>query len=432
MTPPEPTPAPGHPARRGAIAAALAATAVLAVCVLLAACGSTTSPSSNAPGTAAAAGPSSAPSGPAGSLGAEPTAVPPTPTASPTATPTPTPVPTPVLVAAPLTGVLVSPAVAARHPIAVMVDDSFAARPQSGFSQASVVWQAPAEGGIPRYMMIFAEGDPASVGPVRSARLYFVQWASEWKAVYVHVGGSPQAMALLRAKGQGQAVYNADEYRWGGTYLWRTTDRFAPHNVYSDGKHLRSLAKRVGATTTAGKAAWQFADDALLEARPNGARIDIAYPQNKIGYRYDRATNTWRRYVGGKVQVDRADKKAVAPKNVVVMQVRFGSLGPGQHGRLEAANVGSGPAWIATNGTVIRGTWKKASATAPTRFFDRSGNAVTLTRGQTFVQVIPPGTPLKVVTGTAVPTASPTPARRHRCRRPSRPRSQGRPAATAA
>ncbi len=83
----------------------------------------------------------------------------------------------------------------------------------------------------------------------------------------------------------------------------------------------------------------------------------------------------------------------VAPKNVVVMEVAFGSLGAGQKGRLEAANVGSGRAWIATNGIVVRGTWKKLSAASPTRFFDGAGKAVPLTIGQTFVQVMPTGSP---------------------------------------
>jgi hypothetical protein len=284
-----------------------------------------------------------------------------------------------------------------------MVDDHPDARPQSGFTEASIVWQAPAEGGIPRYMMIFADGDPKSVGPVRSARLYFVQWAAEWHAVYVHVGGSPQALAILRQKGQGQLVYNADEFRWGGTYLWRTTDRFAPHNVYTDGRRLRALAGKVGAAPLeSSKPAWQFAPDAALSVRPAGARIDVAYRLSAFSYRYDRQSNTWRRYVDGKVQRDRANNRVVAPKNVVVMQVRFGSLGAGQHGRLEAANVGSGPAWIATNGTIVRGTWKKTSVASPTRFFDRAGRPVTLTVGQTFVQVMPAGTPVKVVNGRRV------------------------------
>jgi len=108
---------------------------------------------------------------PAATTSQEPTATPvPTASASPTASPTPTPIPTPVTVPAPLTGEPVSPEVAARHPIAVMIDDLRAARPQSGLSSASVVWQAPAEGGIPRYMAIFQDTMPKSIGPVRSSR----------------------------------------------------------------------------------------------------------------------------------------------------------------------------------------------------------------------------------------------------------------------
>jgi hypothetical protein len=384
---------------------------VLAVVLALsvAACGS---PSLAAPGASGVAiGPagSAAPAASTTPAGETPSAVP-SEASSASPSPSPTPVPTPVLVAAPLTGRLVSPQLAARHPIAVMVDDHWAARPQSGFTEASVVWQAPAEGGIPRYMMIFAEGNPTSVGPVRSARVYFVQWAGEWKAAYVHVGGSPQAMALLRAKGQGQLVYDADQYRWGA-YLWRTKDRVSPHNVYTDGKHLRALAAKVGATPIATpKPVWTFRPDAALELRPSGARIDVAYSYGAFSYRYDRLSNTWRRSVNGKLQKDRATGAVVAPKNVVVMEVGFGLLGAGQKGRLEAANIGSGRAWIATNGIVVRGTWKKVSAASPTRFFDGAGKAVPLTVGQTFVQVMPTGSPITVVKGTPVKLATPSPS----------------------
>ena len=381
---------------------------VVVVAVGVAGCGSPISPAPSPSTSAAVVGPPG---------GAVPTSVPPTPSPAPvptpTSTPAPTPVPTPVLAVAPLTGRLVAPELAARHPIAVMVDDQVDARPQSGFTEASVVWQAPAEGGIPRYMMIFAEGSPTSVGPVRSARLYYVQWAAEWNAVFVHVGGSPQAMALLREKGRGQLVYNADEFRWGGTYLWRTKDRFAPHNVYSDGKHLRALAGKVGAAPlAAAKPVWRFANDAALSLRPAGARIDVAYRQGAFSYRYDRASNTWRRYLNGKIQRDRANNKVVAPKNVVVMEVRFGSLGARQHGRLEAANIGSGRAWIATNGIIVKGTWKKSSVAGPTRFFDKAGKQVTLTRGQTFVQVMPAGSPVKVVGGKRIIDPATAPHRR--------------------
>jgi hypothetical protein len=338
---------------------------------------------------------------------AEPNASPsPVPSESPAATPTPspspTPVPTPVLVPAPLTGRLVSPEAAARHAIAVMIDDLGAARPQSGFNAASVVWQAPAEGGIPRYMLVFQENIPTDVGPVRSARYYYIAWAAELKAVYAHSGGSPQALATLKSKGNGQLVYNADEFRWGGSFH-RITTRFSPHNLYTTGKQLRGIAAAQRAKDTKIAWPWTFAPDLAFGLRPIGGRIQVSYSYNSIRYDYDRATNTYLRSVTGeKKQIDAATKQRVAPKNVVIMLMSFGPLNDGSHKhRLEAKVVGSGTAWIATNGKTIKGTWKKASLTAPTRFFDSAGKPVVLTVGQTFVQVMQTGTKVVLTPGKA-------------------------------
>lgn len=331
----------------------------------------------------------------------EPTASPtpsaspsPTPEPSPTPPPSPTPEPTPSLVPAPLTGRLVKPEVASRHVVAVMIDDQFGARPQSGLSSADVVWQAPAEGGIPRYMAMFQTGSPKAVGPVRSSRYYFIAWAAEWRSVYVHVGGSPQALALLRsAQGRGKVVYDADGFRYEGRYLWRITTRFAPHNVYTDAKNLRTMGKKVGAKAVDYKSPWMFGPDKLLSLRPKGGSLVVPYLANRITYKYDRKTNSYLRSVTGESkQTDASSNKRVAPKNVVVMVVSFGQLNDGssKH-RLEAQFTGKGVAWIATGGKTIKGEWRKKTLTAPTRFYDKHGKQVTFTTGQTFIQVIAKG-----------------------------------------
>ena len=331
-------------------------------------------------------------------------AVPSAPAATPSWPPLPSGSPGPRLVPAPLTGRPVTEAVAARHPIAVMIDDHPAARPQSGFSAASVVWQAPAEGGIPRYMLVFQDQIPGDVGPVRSARQYYISWAAELRALYVHAGGSPQALATLRAKGNGQLVYNADEFRWSGSFR-RVDFNFAPHNLYTTGKQLRSLAATRGAKDVAVEWPWRFARDAVLGRRPVGGRITVAYRASTIRYDYDRRSNTYRRSVTGeKAQTDRSTKRRVAPKNVVVMVVRFGSLNDGTNKqRLEAQVVGTGPAWISSNGVTIKGTWRKSSVTAPTRFLDAAGKPVVLTIGQTFIQVMPYGSKLTFTAGKVAP-----------------------------
>jgi hypothetical protein len=339
--------------------------------------------------------PSAAPAPPASQAETTPSANP-----SPSITASPTPAATPVLVADPLTGRLVTPAVAARHPIAVMIDDLSPARPQSGFSAASIVWQAPAEGGIPRYMMVFQESIPKDVGPVRSSRYYYIAWAAELKAVYAHAGGSPQALATLRAKGNGQLVYNADEFRWGGSFR-RIRTRFAPHNLYTTGAQLRQIAVTQHAKDAPFTWPWKFGPDLQLFLRPTGGRIQVAYLANQIRYDYDRKSNSYLRSVTGeKKQIDASTGQRVAPKNVVIMLMHFGPLNDGSHKhRLEAQVTGTGPGWIATNGTTIKGTWKKSSLTSPTRFFDSKGQPVVLTIGQTFVQVMPYGTKVALTPG---------------------------------
>jgi hypothetical protein len=293
---------------------------------------------------------------------------------------------------------------AQRHPIAVMIDDLGAARPQSGLNAASVVWHAPAEGGIPRYMAIFQERLPEELGPVRSARYYYIAWAAEWRAVYVHSGGSPQALETLRRQGRGQLVYNADEFRYG-SYFRRLPTRFSPHNLYTDAKGLQRLSSAVGAKKGPLESVWRFAPDAPLHERPEGGSIRVSYSANRITYSYHRASNTYLRTVSGEgKQVDAADGKRVRPKNVIVMLMRFGPLNDGTNKhRLEADVVGSGRAWISTNGRTIRGTWTKTSLTDPTRFYDADGTQVTLTVGQTFVQVLQTGSPVTIEPGEEVP-----------------------------
>jgi len=380
------TPAVSSPSRRGAIT--VAGVAIVALAVLVA----------WEVGPLLAGGPApTATTAPEPSPSPVPTIVVVAPTPTPTPTPTtpapPTPEPTPPMVTSALTGLLVGPEAAIRHPIAVMVDDHAAARPQAGFNSAAIVWQAPAEGGVPRYMLVFQDQIPASVGPIRSSREYYIEWAAEWNAMYVHFGGSPQALATLLSKGGGQWVWNADGFRWSPKYMWRITERYAPHNVYTDGEHLRALADRLGAADEPLEPVWTFAPAAAPDERPLGGSITVVYPYETINYKYDTATNRYVRYINKSKtpQVDADDGSIVAPTNVVILRMYFGPLNDGHPNkfRLEASNVGKGEAWISTNGVTVKGTWRKASATAPTLLFGPDGEPFALTPGQTFIQVLP-------------------------------------------
>jgi hypothetical protein len=151
------------------------------------------------------------------------------------------------------------------------------------------------------------------------------------------------------------------------------------------------------------------------ELRPDGGSIRITYPYETIVYRYDHDTNAYLRYRCHyaceanelkEPQVDRADGEVVAPKNVVILRMVFGPLNDGSHkNRLEAQNVGRGEAWISTGGVTVKGQWRKKSATAPTRLFGPDGEPITLTAGQTFVQVIPTTYTFKIKDAPTAPIA---------------------------
>lgn len=396
---------PSTTTRTWSIAAAVLAVGAISATVV----GFSLAGTAGSPDPSSIAGPTEPPAVPSPPPSPTPTASPaPTPSPSPTPTPSPspTPVPTPTPVPAPLTGRLVRPDVAGRKVIAVMIDDHPDSRPQSGFSSASVVWHAPAEGGVPRYMLLFQDRVPESVGPVRSARSYYIGWAAEWNAVYAHVGGSPDALRTLREQGDGRLVFNADEFRWGGVYFWRTTDRFAPHNVYTDGKSLRQLAERLGAKDgPAPGPVWTFRPAPPIRELPQGATIRVTYKFNTVTYAYDRFTNSYPRSVAGEgEQFDAGTGRRVAPRNVVVMRMRFGLLADGSGtGRQEADFIGSGTAWVSSNGVTVKGTWRKESLTGPTRFFDRDGDPIPLAPGQTFIQIVPGGSDVAFTDGEPVP-----------------------------
>jgi len=309
-------------------------------------------------------------------------------------------------------------ALATRHPIAVMIDDQAAARPQSGLASADIVWQAPAEGGIPRYMAIFQTTVAPAIGPIRSSRLYFIAWAAEWKAMYVHVGGAPNALAFLRQY-NGKLIYNADQYVWGNAgYMWRITTRLAPHNVYSSGTKLDQLAVRLKAAAPETGSPYTFEDDALLAQRPVSGSIVVPYLANRITYTYDPTTNRYRRGVTGqKVQVDAGSKTVVAPANVIVLKMTVGPLvnAPGQStnakkGRLELGYLGSGSALVFNNGGVVKARWSKASNAAPTLLTYASGpnvgQPVPLVRGQIFFQVVSTSTKITYTIGGVAATAT--------------------------
>ena len=319
----------------------------------------------------------------------------PEPTPSPTETPEGPPTPLPADWAyADLDGVAAPQAVAHNLPIAIMVDDNIVARPQSGISSASIVYQAPADGGEDRYMMVFQEGTANDIGPVRSARPYFVYWAAEYKAGFGHYGGDITSLTQV-IPSMSKYIYNMDALSNDSCPYHRITTRAAPHNAYTNTAILLTCAAKLKQPAAyQGAPVRTFVDDTPFAQLPESESITIPYRTGPVGYQFDRATDSYLRMVDGNLDKDPANNQQVFAKNVIVLfqVLTYDSASDPGHNRPVITSIGSGKAIVFKEGRAIPATWKKTSDSALTRLYDASGNEIPLVRGEIFIQSVPPGT----------------------------------------
>jgi hypothetical protein len=291
-------------------------------------------------------------------------------------------VPAPTTVPSTLTGLPVAPGVNQQPVTGVMIENSQAARPQSGLGQAGVVFEAIAEGGITRFMALFQDTAPDNVGPIRSARPYYEQWALGFDAGYAHVGGSPEALADIKAWG----VRDLDQFYNSGSYH-RISSRQAPHNVYTAVATLNQLEASKGYnTSTYTGFARKSAESPSKQVTAKSINIAISGPVYNVHYDYNPATNSYNRSEGGAPHIDANTNTQISPKVVITLAMPYALEPDGYHSAYNT--IGSGQATIFQDGVVTVGKWSKASANAQFTFTDNAGKTIKLNPGQTWLTAI--------------------------------------------
>lgn len=291
-----------------------------------------------------------------------------------------------------LDGVMVPSGKENLFPVSVMIENLVTVRPQSGLQKANVVYEALAEGGITRFLAVYSSDVVLDeIGPVRSARPYFVDWAKEYGALYVHVGGSPQVLSTLRDDAT-SGVVNLDQMV-ASPYFWRKKDIAAPHNLFTSSKllvfalHDRNFLEKPGVF-----APWQFTAPLKKEERPTEEKrltIDYFSASYKVEYTYDRGNNEYLRSNGGVAHIDKISNEQIHVKNVVVQFVTT-SLLEEETGRLNVGTQGEGRAVIFQNGSAIEGTWRNDSDTGMrTRFFTKENEEIQFIPGNIWIEVLP-------------------------------------------
>ncbi len=291
--------------------------------------------------------------------------------------------PKPILYYSPLTGAKVADEATTKQAVtAVMIENSPDARPQSGLKESGVVFEAIAEGGITRFLVLYQEQKPQLVGPVRSLRMYYVDWLAAFNASVAHVGGSAAALAEVR----NGSYRDIDQFFNAGSY-WRATDRYAPHNVYTSFERLDALNQQKGYTSSA-FTGFTRKDSAAAET-PTATTISVAIsgPLYNSSYAYNAETNTYDRSQAGAPHTDR-EGGGISPRVVIVMKIDEQRVF--EDGWREQINtIGSGSAFIFQDGTVQEVTWKKNSRAEQITFTNAEGKDVPLARGQTWITAIP-------------------------------------------
>lgn len=307
-----------------------------------------------------------------------------------------------------------------RRPLAVMIENSVDARPQSGLSTADVVYEAVAEGGITRFMGVFlcnaALAGNVTLAPVRSARIYFVNLMSEYDAIYNHVGGAgncddpnvdPRAKALCLLKTA--KLKDLDQFGLDFKTCHRLTNRLDKEVAYEHTMacfldELYNVAAKRGWTNVDEKGvpwdknftSWKFKSS--TEKATNAVVSDISYVfwgHNRdfnsafdVSWKYDLSSNAYVRYNGGQQSVDLNTNEPLKFNTVIVQFVKETNTGDLEKHMLYDV-IGTNKALVFTDGLAIEGTWAKSSRTSRTVFKDKSGKEIQFTPGPVWISVVP-------------------------------------------
>lgn len=265
---------------------------------------------------------------------------------------------------------------------AIMIENSPDARPHSGLKQAEVVYEAIAEGGITRFLTLFQQHKPQLIGPVRSLRMYYVDWLAPYQASVAHVGGSHASLQEIR-----NGKYRDIDQFFNGSSYWRANDRRPPHNVYTSFEKLDALNAGKGYKSS------QFTSftrtDGKTSNKPNAVNIDINFSSSwyNTHYDYDKASNTYLRSIGGQASNDREEGR-LAPSVVIALHVNETTVME-DGWRQSIVTTGTGTATVFQNGTVAECTWRKNDRFSPLELIYAAGKPVALNRGQTWIAAVP-------------------------------------------
>lgn len=275
------------------------------------------------------------------------------------------------------------------RPIAVMIDNHKDAWPQAGLNKAYCVYEIIVEGGETRLMALFKGTELDQIGPVRSSRHYFLDYALENDAIYTHYGWSPQAQSDISTL----KVNNINGITESSSSFWRIKAKSAPHNVLTSTSAIKKIAESKGYKTTSNSTSvlHYVEREVQLESEITVNQVTIPYSTlHTVSYKYDSETKRYTRYARGTKQTDYTTKEPVTTKNIIITFAENYTLDDSENkNRQGLKNIGKKDGYYITNGKAIKITCTKDSRTAKTVYKDLNGNVIDVNDGNTFINICP-------------------------------------------
>ena len=291
------------------------------------------------------------------------------------------------------------------RPIAVMIDNHKQAWPQAGLNKAYLVYEAIVEGGETRLMALFKGVTVDKIGPVRSSRHYFLDYAMENDAIYAHYGWSPQAESDIKQ----YKINNLNGITESEKTFWRVKDKAAPHNAVTSTTVLLNAAKAKGYKTKSAKESVlnYVTDDVKLEDGQDATSVTIPHSNlQTVKYVYDEEKQVYKRYARNKAQTDWDTGDNITTKNIIITMCDNYTLTDSENkGRQGLKNIGTFNGYYITNGKAIKIKCIKEARNTQTKYEDLEGNEIKVNDGNTWINICP--TDAKVeITGTSSTTSN--------------------------
>ena len=275
-----------------------------------------------------------------------------------------------------------------KRTIAVVIDNVGDAIPQTSLNEAMIVYEATVEGKLTRFLAVYKDPKIETIGPARSARPYFIDYALENDSIFVHYGGSPKALSEVKTL----KINNVNGIESPGNVFWRTNKKKAPHNAMVNVEEVwkYSVSKGYRTTTTERNVLNYSETEVELQGGSVANTVSVPYPESKVRFVYDEESKLYKRYIGNNLQKDFITGEALTTKNIIITFAKnYTTDEENGYGRQAIENIGSLNGYYISNGVAVKIKCKKTSRAGKTVYQDLNGNEIKVNDGNTYIQIVP-------------------------------------------